>query len=101
MNGYDNLLMVLLEADKQSLQIKINTSTSAVRKGLRKAIASLDEQNSILGLPEIDKSVSVTEPNDDGIVTITLVDESAVNQNRFKPKFDFKIVGTDDDSQEN
>jgi hypothetical protein len=90
---YENLLSILQERDAP-ITIKINTTTSAVRKGLRKAITNFNATADILELPNESRVASVKE-NPDNSITVELVDSDAVSDTKFKPKFNFEIVGTD------
>jgi hypothetical protein len=90
---YENLLSILQERDAP-ITININTTTSAVRKGLRKAIDNFNTSAELLELPTEKRAASVRE-NEDKTVTVELVDSNAVGDTKFKPKFNFEIVGTD------
>lgn len=89
---YENLLSLLKEREAP-LTININTTTSAVRKGLRKALDNFNTTAELLELPPEERTVTVKE-NADKSVTVELVDSDAVSDTKFKPKFNFEIVGT-------
>lgn len=96
---YEDLLDILKE--QGTVSIEVNVTTSAVRKGVEKAISRSNRMNAMLGMPTEERRVSVVTDTDSKastkgytVVTVSLTDEPVAHN--FKQKAHFKIVGDSD-----
>lgn len=93
--NYEQLLEILLERDTP-LTITTNVTESAIRKGLNKAIASTNAGNSLMGIPALDKTVSIKQDGDKFIIELVNTEEAKTGDTRFAPKFQFEIIEDSD-----
>lgn len=86
---YSAFLAQLLASPDRILKVKdIEVTGSAIRAGLNSALLIFNQSMSLMEIPPVDGTISVSKPNAQGVITIKVIAAS-------QAKFSFTIVAPD------